>query len=617
MATTKNHKITKTLKTAIDYAMGEKVENELKDDLKDSVAYVVNDKTGQVIYPTIYSTLNCGTGHPYRTFSDIIKHYGKLEIEHGNKRTKNGEPVLAWHYHQNFEGYVNPIIANEIGNRLAQEIFENFSVVIGTHTNTENTHNHIIVCAWDLDGKKWNQCNTAYRHVREVSDRLCEEYGLRTLENTKKQKLIKYKDADGKTHYYEPTDRKNELIRQRKSGLISNDDIGSYRNTISYDTAVSKVQTNREIIRQDIDRLLPVANSYNHLLQMLREIGYIIKDKKKNGDWLEHICFQPPTADKGTRDYKITDDNFYIRENLEYIIAKFVAERTEHEEPEQKSEIRKKAIPYFEDYTYGSIDLESIDLDYRTVKNEDGNYDTVRRAEIEKHVLSDIKKTDREIHGLIDTTRLEEMINAQSEIGSSSKNREKQLIQQIQESFHNLHFMEKEKLYSYTQINAVVKGLWEQYNNCLASLDKMEMIVNHLDTIIEVPKKVELIELRIERMKNNADYQENELQFDLEQLSMYRDIMKKYKLNTLDSVTALADKVEQSRDKINKLQSSLTAYSTRLSEYGRCISTLDRIDRESGLKSEEIELYKEISRRGEEEAQERQEKREKRKAAER
>lgn len=41
MATTKNHPIAKTLKRAIDYVMGNKVEDVLKDDMKDSVAYVI------------------------------------------------------------------------------------------------------------------------------------------------------------------------------------------------------------------------------------------------------------------------------------------------------------------------------------------------------------------------------------------------------------------------------------------------------------------------------------------------------------------------------------------------------------------------------------------------
>lgn len=330
MATTKNHKITKTLKHAIAYAMNDKVEDSenvnLKD-LSDSISYTVSDKTGTITFETLSSSINCGGEEPYTFFKETIDIWGKDEIRNGNAQTKNKEAVLAWHFHQNFEENFNPQVAHEIGRKLAEEMFPGFPVVIGTHTNTQHTHNHIIVCAWNMNGEKWNQCNANYRKLREVSDRLCDEYGLNVLEETRKQKFIKYKDEDGNVHYYEPTDRKNDLIRQRETGEIAPDDVGSYRNCISYEQTEAKKETNREIIRRDIDRLLPVATSYEDLLERLRKSGYIIKDKKKNGEYLKHIVFQPPLAEKGTRDNNISDDMFYIRENLERVIADFEADR--------------------------------------------------------------------------------------------------------------------------------------------------------------------------------------------------------------------------------------------------------------------------------------------------
>lgn len=95
MATTKNHKITGTLKRAIDYAMNDKVEDSLKDDIRDSVAYAIDDKTGKVTYPTYSTVLNCKTGHPVDTFNALIQEYGKEEAEKGSSRTKDGKPILA------------------------------------------------------------------------------------------------------------------------------------------------------------------------------------------------------------------------------------------------------------------------------------------------------------------------------------------------------------------------------------------------------------------------------------------------------------------------------------------------------------------------------------------
>lgn len=622
MATTKNHKITTSLKKAIDYVMGDKTEDILKGDVKDSVAYALDDKTGKVIYKTIHSVFNCGTGHPVNIFNRLINKYGKAELEYGSSRTKDGAPVLAWHYHQNFEGHVDPVIANEIGQRLAYEVFNNFSVVVGTHTNTENTHNHIIICAWDLDGHKWHQHNAAYRHIREVSDRLCEEYGLSVLRDTQKQKLIKWKDEDGNVHYYEPTKRKNEIIRQREKGEMSTDDVGSYRNTIPYEQSESKEETNREIVRRDIDRILPVATSYEHLLNMLRQIGYTVNDKKKNGEWLKHISFQPPTADKGTRDYKIGDGIFYLRENLEQVIDEFNADRElkkKNLEQENPHKPEMKIPPFFDEYIYGETVLADIDDNVRTVKEADGRCYVVERKETEKTVIFDVRVKDGELH-LIDTSELERIIKEQKtgKRKMSSNKKEEIIIGQIRENFHVLRFMEKESLYSQSQINMITESTWEKYNECMKSLDTLESLVNHLEFILQVPSKIEIIETRMERMIGNADYVENEMEGDTEQLKTYQNVMKRYKLDSRDGIEKLATQVSRSRKKIGQLQEILSVHRERLSEYDRCVKVLSRIDREQGRENEEIvQEYQKIKRKGEQESKQTEDKREKRKAAER
>ena len=620
MATTKNHKITGTLKRAIDYAMNDKVEDSLKDDIRDSVAYAIDDKTGKVTYPTYSTVLNCKTGHPVDTFNALIQEYGKEEAEKGSSRTKDGKPILAWHYHQNFEGHVDPAIANEIGVRLAKEVFGNFPVVIGTHTNTENTHNHIVVCAWDLDGKKWHQHNAAYRHIREVSDRLCEEYGLSVLRDTQKQKLIRWEDENGQVHFYEPTERKNELIRQRDSGELTTDDVGSYRNTIAYDKTVSKEETNREIVRQDIDRLLPVATSYEHLLEMLRQIGYTIKDKKKNGDWLKHIVFQPPTADKGTRDYKIGDGGFYLRENLERVISELQADRAEQEsrgEVLQKSSQSKSMPQYFEEYVYGDTIIAEIDEDERSVKEHDGSFSTVKRSEAERTIIRDLKVMDSELR-LLDTSKIDRVIQEkQSQRKKPNQQKVSRIEEQIKESFHVLRFMEKQNLYSTNQIKSITASTWAKYNECMRNLDTLEGLVAQLEAVLKVPDKIEIIEQRIERMKDNRDYRENEMEADKEQLKKYRAIVDKFKLNSPESVDKLSVRVSQSKTKIEQLQGLLALHRDRLSEYDRCISVLRRIDKEQGRETEDYVKYQKIKQDGENEAKQTEEKRSKRKAVER
>lgn len=605
------------MKRAIDYAMNDKVEDTLKDDIRDSVAYSIDDKTGRVTYPTYYTTMNCKPGHPVNTFNQIISEYGKDELENGSARTKDGAPVLAWHYHQNFEGHVDPAIANEIGQRLAKEVFGNFPVVIGTHTNTENTHNHIIVCAWDLDGRKWHQHNAAYRHIREVSDSLCEEYGLSVLRDTRKQRLVKWKDNNGQVHYYEPTVRKNEIIRQRESGEMTTDDVGSYRNTIPYEMAVSKEETNCEIVKRDIDKLLPVATSYEHLLAMLRDIGYTIRDKKKNGDWLKHITFQSPTADKGTRDYKIEDSGFYLRENLEKIISELNADRETETKRRVVSQVAK--VPrYFAEYIYGETVLADIDDDVRTVKEKDGSLSVVKRGEAEKIIIRDIRAKDSELR-LLDTSRLDRAIEEQENKNNRYSRKNPELIKaQIKESFHVLRFMEEQFLYSQNQINMITSSTWDKYNECMKNLDILEGIVANLNTVLQASQKVDIIEERMERMKDNRDYVDNELEGDLQQLKMYRTIAQKFKLNSPESIGQLSRRLSQSEAKIEQLQKLLSGHRERLLEYDRCINVLSRIDKEQGRDNDEMMIqYQKIKKDGEERAKRTEEQKRKRKAAER
>ena len=615
MATTKNHKIVKTLKKAIEYAIADKKEEKIKDDIKDSVAYSISDKTGEIIYPTISSTINCFSEHPYDTFKMLINEFGKDEIKNGNRKTKNGESVLAWHFHQNFEGHVDPTIANEIGRKLAEEMFEKFPVVIGTHTNTENTHNHIIVCAWNMEGKKWNQHNAAYQKLRNVSDKLCEEYGLSVLNDTRKQKLIKYKDKKGNIHYYEPTERKNKLLRQRNSEG-KNYDVGNYRNTMSYEISENKKETMREIIRQDIDRFIPVSNSYEHLLELLKQIGYKINDKKRNGEWLKYISFQPPTGDKGIRDYKISDDGFYLRENLENVIAEFAKDKKEKNKIQENPS--KKMPEYFDEYIYGITEISDIDENVRTAKY-DKEFITIERGEVEKVIINNLKQKDNELK-LIDTAEIDRLImKKQNNVknNDSGKNKER-IISDIKESFRALRFMEKKSVYTEQQIISVTSGIWNKYKECLNSIEGIDIMLKQMEKLLKIPDKIGVIEERIEKMKDDLDYKENELSGDRQQLERYRKLVKKYKLYSQDDFKKIETQVINFRKKSMYLQGALLKYKEQLNDYENCITVLNRIEKENGNNSSDLtKAYEKIKKKGQKETANIEEKRERRSRAER
>lgn len=175
MATTSLWKGDKRLDHVIDYATDEeKTKNENEggnfDSIEKLLTYATNPtKTEKLFYTT---GINCKVDNAVKEMQFIKKLYGK---EKG---------ILAFHGYQSFkEREVTPEIAHEIGVRLAEEMWgDRFQVVVSTHLNTDNIHNHFVINSVSFkDGYKYysNLSNTAL--LRKTSDEICEEYGLSVL----------------------------------------------------------------------------------------------------------------------------------------------------------------------------------------------------------------------------------------------------------------------------------------------------------------------------------------------------------------------------------------------------------------------------------------------------
>lgn len=124
---------------------------------------------------------------------DVNRAYEQM-IETKKRFNKTGG-ILAFHSHQSFApGEVTPETALEIGRKYAEEMWGDYEVVIATHVNTGVIHNHILINSVSyVDGKKYNDCKANYQKMRDISDRLCREYGLSVIENPGKSKRQNYK----------------------------------------------------------------------------------------------------------------------------------------------------------------------------------------------------------------------------------------------------------------------------------------------------------------------------------------------------------------------------------------------------------------------------------------
>lgn len=481
MAYIEIHKITQTLKAAFDYGQADKSSEELEDDLDDvqdhqdqefkdglddALKYIKADKneTTDKEKMKIYKTVSTGIGCTPETAYYVSKFYQNAAMENRpNKRSyaKNGQEVIGWHCIQSFAESPEELPiekAHEIGLELAKKIFGDFPCVVSTHCNTENIHNHIIFGAWSAEGKKWNQCNSKYQEMRSFSDELCEKNGLNVLQETKKVKLIKWKDAKGQTHYYEPTKRKDAI----RSGEYANSN--DYRNSSAFDKTEKNKKSNRQTIKEDIDALLPVVQDYEDLLFCLRNIGYEIKDKRKDGSYMKHISFKPQGADKATRDYKISDDGFYIRENLEDVIIR----RREKELSELSDSIRAEA--------------KQLDENFR----EDGK----KRTTLEKDIVANIKD---------DSEKLDVKLSK----------RTMYYIDSINAGFEALHFVEMNHLDSLDKLKEIRSDSSNRLDEIQTHLtsdllqqnrDEYEELLQKKDVLVDYIKKADHCIRYISRM---------------------------------------------------------------------------------------------------------------------
>lgn len=175
-----------------------KIKN-IKSNLQAVINYGKNgDKTENGI---LVSSVNCSVETAYEEMA-LTKNFFHKE-----------DKTLGYHIIQSFKGNeVSPLQANQIGKELAEELWgDKYQVVICTHINKENVHNHMIVNSVSfIDGYKYHNSKAQIAFLKETSDRLCLNYGLSIVDTPKanKEKEFRQKNID----YFSRTDEKMQKI---------------------------------------------------------------------------------------------------------------------------------------------------------------------------------------------------------------------------------------------------------------------------------------------------------------------------------------------------------------------------------------------------------------------
>ena len=222
-----------------------------------------------------------------------------MEVKH---RYGKEDGRVCYHGYQSFKvDEVDADTAHNIGVALAKELWgDRFQVVIATHCNTGHYHNHFVInSVSDVDGLKFYNSPEDYRHMREVSDRLCREARISVIDH-----------PDGKKKNY------GEWVAE-KNGK----------------------PTVRDTIRADIDRAILASTTERDFISVMEEMGYKIETKTETGAPRQH----PIVILHGKKHFRLDKlGEFYELESIKQRIQNNIRKRVPF--PEVKED---KKAPYY------------------------------------------------------------------------------------------------------------------------------------------------------------------------------------------------------------------------------------------------------------------------------
>lgn len=225
MATTGFWPVKGRLKEVIDYANNPDkttAKEYLDEDLYAAIRYVENDdKTDQTMFVL---GINCSKHNAYNEMIAVKRRFGE--------RGKN----IAYHGYQSFAaGEVTPEEAHQIGMETARQMWgAKYQVVVTTHLNTDNIHNHFVINSVSfVDGKKFRNGIGDRLELSKISDAICAA-------------------------------RNKSVIQSHKF----------YSNKKEYWIRNSGKRTHRDMLRRDVDEALSKCCTFKEFEYYLKCLGY-------------------------------------------------------------------------------------------------------------------------------------------------------------------------------------------------------------------------------------------------------------------------------------------------------------------------------------------------------
>lgn len=229
--------------------------------LKVAIEYItVPEKTqnGKLV-----AGLNCLPEAAYEQMKETKIKFGKTDKRQG------------YHLILSFEeGEVDAETAFEIIGRFAKEYLgEDYEAVYAVHDNTDHIHGHICFNSVSFKtGNKYRYEKGDWaKYIQPITNRLCEEYGLSTIELSEDRA--------------KPTEHYKEWNTFRDGKFVWS-----------------------EMIKRDLDACILQATTYDGFLEILTDKGYEIKQGK-------HLAIRPPGMYRFKRCKTLGDE--YLEERIQ------------------------------------------------------------------------------------------------------------------------------------------------------------------------------------------------------------------------------------------------------------------------------------------------------------
>lgn len=215
-----------------------------------------DDKTDNQKYVT---ALNCSLSTVYQEFKNTREMYEKTG------------GIKYYHFVQSHpSGYaIEPTLAHRIAVEFAEKAFKGHECVVATHIDAEHIHSHIVFNAVNADsGMKYHSNKFTLNDIRNLSDEICQKYGVQTLEKP--------------------------VVNQRTDGITT----GEYRSAMKGESwKIDLINT--------IDVVMKQAKTQKQFCFLMRQRGYGVRWE----DSRKYITYTCPNG-KRCRDNRLHDKRY-------------------------------------------------------------------------------------------------------------------------------------------------------------------------------------------------------------------------------------------------------------------------------------------------------------------